>query len=365
MRLESWFPLTIQVCINGHDWLARKMDRHGVNYRKVDNAFVALSDPKRAQRFADAMAKANWPRILDAFAHRVNPLLGDLLRGLRYYWVTDQAEYATDLIFRGRASLEGLYPNLLQHATLCFSAEDVLTFLGRKLHGNFQGEVLNDVKRRLPGSRVKHRVNRNWIKMYDKFGVVLRIETVINRPYEFRVRRRGKRQGKVVLGWFPLCKGVAFLPRYHQVSLAANRRYLEALSAIEDPSAAYALLDDVCEPVLYRGRRRRGLQPLRRSEVALFASVLRGEHAIHGFRNRDLAQQLCPSTRRDPALAKKVGARLTRLIQLLRAHSLIAKIPRSRRYRLTLRGLQLMGAVIWLHRQDFPDLANLIQARAS
>lgn len=366
VRLETWFPLTIQVYVNGHEWLARKMDRHRVGYRKLDNAFLGLDDPARAQRFADAMVNANWPRVLDAFARRVNPLLSDkLLHDCSYYWVTDQAEYSTDVIFRDRSSLEGLYSKLLRHATLCLSAEDVLTFLGRKLNGHFQGEVLNDCKKRLPGARVKHRVKRNWIKMYDKFGVVLRIETVINCPREFRVRRRAKRNGEVVLGWFPMLKRVGFLDRYQSVSLAANRRYLEALSAVEDPSAAYELLDDVCEPVAFRGRRRRGLHPLRRNDLALFAAVLRGEHAIHGFRNRDIAAQLAPTSSRDPALAKKCGARVSRLLQLLRAHGLIAKIPRSRRYRLTPRGLQLMGAAIWLRREKFPDLAQRIRAQAS
>jgi hypothetical protein len=148
IRIQTWFPFTIQICINGHEWLARKMDRHGISYRKCDNAFLEISDPARAQRFADTMAQNNWPRILSAFARRVNPLLGNLLAGMGDYWVTDQAEYATDLIFKDRASLEAFYPKLLRHATLCLSAEDVLTFLGRKLHGNFQGEVLNDANAR-------------------------------------------------------------------------------------------------------------------------------------------------------------------------------------------------------------------------
>ena len=40
----------------------------------------------------------------------------------------------------------------------------------------------------MEGSRIKHRVKENWLKMYDKAGLVLRVETVINNPEEFRVR---------------------------------------------------------------------------------------------------------------------------------------------------------------------------------
>ncbi len=171
-----------------------------------------------------------------------------MLKGLEYYWVVDQAEFATDVLFRDRASLAAIYPRLLQHATLCLSAEDVLRFLGRKLSGCFAGEVLNDCKKRWPGARVKHRMKGNWIKMYDKHGLVLRIETVINNPTEFRVRRWGQKKGQQVLDWFPLRKGVANLWRYAEVSLQANRRYLEALAVVDGPAPEPRQLERVCEP---------------------------------------------------------------------------------------------------------------------
>ena len=317
---------------------------------------MRIDDCRRAQRFADRFVKKNFPRILEAFARKVNPLLNDLLQGMQHYWVIDQAEYATDILFKDRAALKDLYPNLLRHATVCFSAEDVLTFLGRKLNGNFQGEVMNSFKKRWPGARVKHRMKGNWIKMYDKHGCVLRIETVINHPYEFRVRREGKRHGQWVMGWYPMAKRVTNLYRYAEVCLSANRAYLDALSAVDDPAEAYRRLNALCEPVTKNGRRRRGLNPLRQDDVALFAAVLRGEHLIHGFRNRDLAVHLNLRPSAIPRERKRQSARITRLIQLLHAHHLIAKIPRTRRYRLTLKGATMMGAAVYLYNEDFHTL---------
>jgi hypothetical protein len=362
IRIETWFPMTIHICINAHEWLAKKLDRHHIAYHKTDNAFTWIEDFPRAQRFAHAMAGKNWPRLLSAFARKVNPLLKTLLAGYGYYFVTHQAEFATDLIFQDRSSLKHLYPQLLRHATLCLSAEDVLTFLGRKLHGNFQGEILNDCKKRLPGARVKHRMKENWIKMYDKFGVILRIETVINHPYEFRVRRRGKRNGKVTLGWLPLPKGVAFLPRFQEIAYKANHSYLDALCVVDDPSASYRLLHRLTTPTCYKGRRRRGLHPLRKDDIELFLAALRGEHLLHGFRNRDLVPHLYASSTLNPQLAKKRSARVTRLIQLLRAHRLIRKVPRSHRYRPTDLGLLLMSAAVYLRNEDFPLLLDSIPA---
>ena len=156
--------------------------RLGFNLR--DNAFTALDDPEAAQELADSFAGLNWTKILDRLARRVNPLMFERwFRGLCYYWVVDQAEYATDLIFTGREALAGLYRRLLDHAAVNFSAKDILGFLGRRFHPRFDGEVLTDCQKgRHPGARIKHRVKNNWLKMYDKFGWVLRIETVINDP---------------------------------------------------------------------------------------------------------------------------------------------------------------------------------------
>jgi len=152
-----------------------------------------VEDYRRAQTFADRFASLDWVGRLDRWARAVNPLLRELLAPMTYYWVTAQAEYATDIVFKSPRHLQDLMPRLLEHSTLHFGAKDVLSFLGRKFHGNFQGEVVTDrfdplLRGRLPGCRVKHRMKQNWLKMYDKAGFVLRVETVINQPEEFRVR---------------------------------------------------------------------------------------------------------------------------------------------------------------------------------
>ncbi|MFQ5503109.1 MAG: hypothetical protein ACE5EQ_12570 [Phycisphaerae bacterium] len=355
VRITSWFPFTVQVCLNGHDWLARKMDRHGIAYRQLDNAFLWIDRPQRAQRFADRFAGKNWPRILSALARRVNPLMRNLLKDMDYYWVTEQAEFATDVMFENRAALKDLYENLLRHATHCFSAEDVMTFLGRKLNGNFMGEILNDYKKRWPGARIRHRMKENWIKMYDKHGSVLRIETVINRPYEFKVRRQGIRKGKKVLGWYPMAKRVTNLRHYAEVSLTANRRYLDALAIVGNPSEAKQDIQRLARPVRRDGRSHRGFNPAARDDVRLFAAAMRGEHNIRGFRNADIRHQLYKPAG-TPDESRRQSARTSRLLKRLHVHGLIAKIPRSRRWRVTTKGQKMMSMVLIIHHNEYPEV---------
>ena len=119
-------------------------------------------------------------------------------------------------------------------------AEEVMDFLGRKLTGRSQGELVSDLSsavcRRFAGQRIKHRVKQNWLKMYDRAGLVLGVEMVIDSPQEFRVRQQVLRGGRERDEWVPLRKGVACLFRCREISLQTNARYLDALAAVDDPT---------------------------------------------------------------------------------------------------------------------------------
>jgi hypothetical protein len=360
VKVQTWFPFTLQVYVNGHEWLARKLTTLGVAFRKVDNAFVWLADVTRAQQAVAAFWRRDWPKFLDRLASRVNPLLVDWLAGQSYYWVIDQAEFSTDVLFVDRATLEQLRPQLYEHAALCFDAEQVMTFLGRRYRETFAGEVRTHWHRREPGAAVKHWVKRNALKMYDKDGTVLRIETVINNPKEFFVHRvRHKQDGRQEVGWFPMSKGVGNLYRYAQVGRAANERYLEALAVVDDLGVGQRELDRRLAAVQQQGRRHRALQPLGQDDQALFAATLRGEHAIRGFRNGELAERLFGPRPSDPVERRRRCGRVSRRISLLRAHGLVAKIPRTRRYRVTASGQRFMSTAIHLRRKLFPKELNV------
>jgi hypothetical protein len=355
VKIQSWFPFTVQVYVNGHEWLARQLARQGIAFEKVDNAFLEIADPQRAQQALSAFWQRDWPTFLDGLARRVNPLLGDWLAGQNYYWVIDEAELSTDVLFKDRQALADLRPRLYEHAALSLGAKQIMTFLGRKYRETFAGDVKTYWHRREPGAAVRHCVKRNVLKMYDKAGAVLRIETVINQPKEFFVHRtRHKNDGTKQVGWFPLTKAVANLYRFAQVGQKANERYLEALAVVDDRGVAERELQCRCAPVYYQGRMRRALQPLGRDDQALFQAALRGEHAIRGFRNGELAQLLFGPRPDDPGERRRQCGRVSRRISLLRAHGLVAKYPRSRRYRVTERGQRFMSTATRLRTELFP-----------
>jgi hypothetical protein len=187
-RIQTWFPFTIQLCLNGREWLARTMDAEGIGYVQRDNCFVWLADPERAQHLMDQQLRSAWPELLGDIAHSLNPAHAAMFPAfpVARYWSVHQSEWATDIMFRDSQSRAGLYPHLVHHAMTTMHSPDVLRFLGHKaptigiLPSRLEAEVTSDLKQRPEGVRVKHRVGDNSVKMYDKQGSVLRVETTIN-----------------------------------------------------------------------------------------------------------------------------------------------------------------------------------------
>jgi hypothetical protein len=334
------------------------MVQRQLGFVQQHNAFTQLDDPAQAQRLADRFAKLNWPKILDRWARQVNPLLRELFPGYPVHWVTDQAEFATDLLFTSREALAGLYRKLLDYAVLTFTPKNILGFLGRKWDRRFAGEVQTEYQTdRWPGARIKHRMKANWLKMYDKFGLILRVETVINAPQEFSVyRTRHHHDGRSSAGYYPMTKSVHSLVHYQEQALACNRRYLDALAVVDDPAPAYQELRQLTEPQVVNSRSYAGFNPARRDDVRLFTAVLDGDHITRGLRNQDIRTALFGPCQQ-AELRRRASAAVGRLLKRLHVRHLLAKVPHTRRWRVTERGRHLLSLAVQLYRRAWPELA--------
>ncbi len=342
VRLQTWAPFTCQVYVNGHDYVAQQMLKHQLGFVQQDNAFIQLDDAAAAQKIANRFAQLPWPKLLERYARIVNPLLHDVLKPMTHYWVTDQAEFATDIQFTSRHALAGLFQRLLEYAWLTFSPRDLFGFLGRKWHEHFDGEVRSRCKtEREPGARIKHSFKNNWLKMYDKFGLILRVETVINQPGEFKVFREcAHHDGTTSTGWHPLLKGVGNLHHYQRHALACNQRYLQALAAVDDPTPAYDDLRTLTEPKRQQDHSYAGFNPAREQEAQLFQAVLAGDHIAQGFRNQDVRVPLFGDSN-DRKKRQRQSAAVGRLLKRLHVRGLIAKVPHTRRWRVTNKGRRI------------------------
>lgn len=366
MRLQSWFPFAVHICINGREWLARQMDQHQMDYQRKENCFPWISHVAGAQRLMDKQLETRWVEELEGILRQNHPLSQEICGPLRlnYYWSADETEYATDIMFKNPAHLSSIYPGLVHHAISNFSSPDVLRFLGRDVpasnvvRGSFQGEVLSDLKRRPEGVRVKHSVNRNSIKIYDKHGTVLRVETTINNTKDFRVFRTAENKPNEKKQWRILRKTLADLPRRAEVSHKANERYLQALGAVSGTVPLFKWADEICKPITRDGRKYRALNPWSPDDSKLLETVSQGEFAINGFRNRDLRHHLFQS-KVSPDQERRRASQITRRLTLLRAHGLIAKVTGTHRYVLTQKGRTTITALLTARKADVDQLTKL------
>ncbi len=361
VRLQTWVPFTIQICVNGWEWLARQLEKAGIGYEKRDNCFARIDDLPRAQEMMDSLISRKWVPWLNALAKRVNPLLAcqHKLNFGSYYWTMRESEYSTDVIFKRAASLLAIYPALIAHAIHNFTAKDVMRFLQKRFCCNFNGELRSDLRTRVEGTRIKHWVNENSIKMYDKQGCVLRIETTINNPRRWKVWRRTARKSKHRMDWIPMRRGLADMPRGAQLCRNANARYLEALSVVGEVVPSHALLDPVSRRLCREGRSYRPLRPISPDDAKLFAVIWSGDFLLQDFRNKDLRERLHPGVEKHPISLHKASTSISRLLRLLGAHRVITKLPKSHSYRITQKGHSIMAMALKLRNINALEL-NLI-----
>jgi hypothetical protein len=354
VRLQSWLPFSIQVCLNGRSYLARQLVREQIDFVQADNTFTAVTDLKRAQLLLDRLYRRHWIKTLNRWAMRANPLLTTLglVGDFGYYWSIRQSEIATDVMFRDRASLQAIYPTLCHHALEHFHSRDVMRFLSGHARGAFAREVVTDKQERIEGVRIKHTVNHNSIKMYDKHGSVLRIQTTINNPVSFQVLRGDPAGGAAALTWRPMRKGVSDIDRRVTVSLAANERYLQALAVVGETTPSHRILDAVSTRVCRQGAHYRALRPASPQEAGLFEAILAGEHLLDGFSNRQIQARFFPSPARHERERHRRSASISRWLRLFRVHGLIQKLGKHRRYRVTSWGQTVMTTALTFRRTD-------------
>jgi hypothetical protein len=347
-RVSTWCPFRVQVYFNGHAWLANQLQHQEVAFQLQDNAFVHIADYAVANELVAHLDWAALQRRLDAFAERYCPILNTL--SLSYSWSIWQAEYATDLVFKQRRDLQAFFPPLLETLVLSVKPDDIAAFLGQKLHGNYQGEVTTRLQKRFPGTRIKHTRGPVSLKLYDKFGSILRLETTVNDVTFFQQWRVVEhRTGEHETKWAPMKKTLSNLGPLQDLLQAANRRYLEFLSALDTPTGGEAQLRRLTESQTENGHHYKGFNFFATEDAHVFRLLLRGEFAISGLTARAL-RALLPG---------KSSGQVSRLLKRLRVHGVLKKIGARYKYYLTDFGRQVLTLGLTLReRQAVPALAR-------
>ncbi len=332
LRVPTWCPFRLQFYCNGHGWLARKLAAAGIAFTAADNAFVRVADIERAQALADGLTPDELHRRLEHYAASLCPV--EEIFAQTYHWSLMQVEYATDLIFRSATTLAPLYEQLSRQAILAVKAEQVASFLGKKISPQLAQEIGSRFTTRIEGTCIKHRFANTGVKMYDKFGRVLRLETTTNDVSFFKHHRKVEhKDGRTSRELAALKKTIYSLIDLRQILAGCNRRYLEFLSALDDHAGGERDLAKLTRRKRHGQRTIKGLNFFEPTEQALLRALHRPEFNIRGLRRADV-KPFVPLS----------NSALSRQLHRLRALGLIKRVSRSYRYYLTRLGRAAIAA---------------------
>ena len=333
LRVPTWAPFRLQFYMNGHNLLANKLQKKDIAYRMHDNAFLELSDVETAQKLSDRINPEDLHKILDALARRCCPVAQ--APGLGYTWTLRQIECATDIMFKQPCDLEPLYDEIIRTAVFTVKPDNIAAFPGQRITCNCKKEAGTNYNRRIPGTRIKHHMGDVSIKMYDKFGHVLRIESTCNDVGAFRVKRKVEhRDGSSSRQKAPLKKSIYSLYQLFTSMKAANCRYLEFVSSFDDHSGGNEKLTKATVPVVERGRSYRGLNFFAKRDLQVPEAVGRGEYMTFGMQGKDIRQHLehiSPSA-------------MFRIFKRLSLHGIIERVQGTYKYFVTSCGKEIIAA---------------------
>ena len=351
IRLQTWFPYHIQVCLNGREWLRRSLEQEGVEFLVKGNKFLHIDDYEKAQRFLDQQLDVRFAERINRFLPVVFPAMQDILGPyFSYYWTLWQSEWATDLIFTSPVKLAAMMDSLLRHAHITGTSTAVLRYLDRPLtkagnpHQRSTDEVVTRVTGFNDGIRLRHWVDQNSVKIYNEQNV-LRVETTINDPGKFRVFRH--KQGRTEdepKERLPLRKGVMDIPLRAAVSQQVNNRFMDNLALLRDTSPVRDFLGDMTKPVVKAGRRFRALDPTGK-DLEILQAISRPSFRISGLTNKMLREHPTQTGSGARSTDKQISAKISRYLRLLRTHGIIRKLPRQNRYQLTAKGVRLTNVL--------------------
>jgi hypothetical protein len=323
LKFCSYFPYNAKLCLNGHEYAKRQLEREQIAYQALDNGIRSCADPKRLQQICDGLAAAKIDALLRKWLARLpHPYpAADRAAGYRYQLSIWQIELSLTQVLDRPVSGRIFFEQVIRENLDMGRPKQIQLIFDRSVTkatpGPFRTRVITDGV--IPSLHIDYKGTR--IKQYHKGGQALRTETTINNPRDFYVG-----------------KSLHNLPTLRKIGFEANRRVLEVQSLSQDVMIAEEALQQLQQPRQVDGQRVSALRLTDPTVQALWNAVLLFELLPAGFSNRQLRVVLAQLLGQ-PEDALTQG-RMSYHLRRLRLHGLIQRIPKTHRYRLTGFGLR-------------------------
>ena len=349
LRVATYLPFTVTAYLNGHHFVSERLRTVGLGLYQQDNAILRVADPVALQAAADALTPSVLQERCNYWAAKVAPQFSraeHAAMDLRYHYSLAQIELATDVIFAEPSPLRALFRRAVELGVLLGGADRTSHLFGRQITSRYSGKLQTVLDRRNEGHPVlRSYYQTSFVKQYEKAETLLRTETCINDPYHLNVGRR-----------------LENLPKLVTRMAETNQRFLDAQAELLACTVDQGELARLAQPVLVGKRRVPGIRLHDDRLIRLLDALLHPGSFVADWTSRDVLARLLERHR-----LTETDYRLTQLrydLGKLRAHGLVERIGRTRRYRLTARGLKLGVLLVKLRTRLLGPLATLAAAPA-
>ena len=340
VKVPTVAPFVCTVYFNGHDWLEKQLQKKNIAYQKLENAFTYIEDFDAAQSICDSLRVEDIHQVLDIFMARYCPLPPEW--NLRWFFTISQCEYSLDIIFREQDKLKPIYDNIVKTAFHTITPENIATFLGKRLTVKFEGEMGSRYNERVLGTRIKHQMGELSVKIYDKFGKILRIEVTAYDVSKLTMFRDVfKRNGDIEHKPAPVKKEIYSLFGLMDVFKHIIKRYLEFVSSFDDPTAGIKKLDSVTGKKQVNGKNVKGLNFFDKDDEKILLTIANGKFVINGLKSKHLKA----------AFPDLKPWKISNILKRLRNLGLIRKASKSYKYYVTELGKSIFAAGLHLKNQ--------------
>jgi hypothetical protein len=329
VRMCPYLPFSARVCLNQHHWLANRMREEGINFHQCGNAFLTCAAPERLQELADALTVRDLVTCGQKWLARLTPFFTWRERrqaGCRHRLFFSQVEYCDNLIFKRRAALDNIGQRLLDANRTIGQPEKITTIFGRKVTKHYRGKLQTEIEDlHLPNPVIRSHYRNGFVKQYVRDHLILRTEPASNNVNDYGVN-----------------KAVENLAPLRQRLSAITDNYLNVQQDILETFIDRGQLRKLTEPTITAtGKRIPGLKLDHPRQLALMHALVRFAHIAAGgtFTTADIYPHVVEALGCAPADFTLAALRYD--LSKLRAKGLIAKVPRSRRYRLLSQGYSI------------------------
>lgn len=324
LKFCSYFPYTAKLCLNGHEYLKRQLDKAGIPYEALDNGILSCDDPAQAQKICDGLSAAKINALLRKWLAKLpHPFTAkDRRAGYRYDISILQAEFSLTQVLDRPLSGRVFFEEVIRENLDIGRPDRVQLIFNRRVikstPGRFRTRVLTAGV--TPSLHVDYKNTR--IKQYYKEGRALRTETTINNTRDFQIGKRLKN-----------------LSALRKIGFQANRRLLNVQHISHDPTLGEHAFRQVTRPVTIDGNRVSAMHFDDPTVLALLTALLVFRLLPRGFCNRELREHLAPLLGQHPS--DMTPGRMTYQLRRLRLHGLIVRQRGTNNYHVTDFGLRI------------------------